>query len=162
MTEPRSRDAERPIDRLLDRLEAVRETGPGRWMARCPAHDDSTPSLSIREVGDGRLLIHCHAGCDADRVMAAAGLSLADLFPRDDRAAGHGYAPVPRRDRRLDPAEMLASLDQEAHIVYSVALSVLSRRDGLELGREMADVLARAVARIGSVRARARAAGWVR
>lgn len=41
------------------------------WMARCPAHDDSTPSLSIRETRDGKLLVHCHAGCEQTAVIAA-------------------------------------------------------------------------------------------
>jgi putative DNA primase/helicase len=41
-------------------LEA-RRSGTG-WMAKCPAHDDKNPSLSIREV-DGKVLLHCHAGC---------------------------------------------------------------------------------------------------
>jgi hypothetical protein len=40
----------------------ARPTGRG-WMARCPAHRDRTPSLSIREADDGRLLLKCFAGC---------------------------------------------------------------------------------------------------
>ena len=35
---------------ILDRLDGVRPTGDGRWIARCPAHDDRSPSLSIREA----------------------------------------------------------------------------------------------------------------
>ena len=34
----------------------------GGWMARCPAHDDRAPSLSIRDADDGKVLVHCHAG----------------------------------------------------------------------------------------------------
>ncbi len=30
---------------LIDRLSGVKRTGPGRWLARCPAHDDSRASL---------------------------------------------------------------------------------------------------------------------
>lgn len=41
------------------------------WMARCPAHDDSTPSLSIKETCNGKLLVHCHAGCEQSAVIAA-------------------------------------------------------------------------------------------
>ncbi len=41
------------------------------WMARCPAHQDSRPSLSIADADDGRVLLHCHAGCSQDRVIAA-------------------------------------------------------------------------------------------
>lgn len=42
----------------------------GDWMARCPAHDDNAPSLSIRQADDGKVLVRCHAGCDQERVIA--------------------------------------------------------------------------------------------
>lgn len=70
----------RPAETLLSRLESVRGKFP-RWMAKCPAHSDKSPSLSITAKDDGRVLIHCHAGCGAADVMAAVGLSLSDLFP---------------------------------------------------------------------------------
>jgi hypothetical protein len=38
-------------------------------MARCPAHDDSEPSLAIRN-DRGRTLVHCHAGCEQKHVLA--------------------------------------------------------------------------------------------
>jgi hypothetical protein len=47
-----------------------RSTGGG-WTARCPGHDDRTPSLSIRHADDGKVLVRCHAGCDQERVIAA-------------------------------------------------------------------------------------------
>jgi len=47
-----------------------RKAGAG-WMARCPAHHDRYPSLSIREAEDGKILIYCHAGCDQEHVIAA-------------------------------------------------------------------------------------------
>jgi hypothetical protein len=47
-----------------------RKTGAA-WMARCPAHDDRTPSLSIADAKDGRVLVRCHAGCDQCDVIAA-------------------------------------------------------------------------------------------
>lgn len=50
-------------------LEA-RQVGPGKWMARCPAHEDRTPSLSIRE-GDIAPLVHCFGGCDRVDVIQA-------------------------------------------------------------------------------------------
>jgi putative DNA primase/helicase len=43
----------------------------GAWMARCPAHDDRTPSLSIRDADDNKVLVRCHAGCNQERVIAA-------------------------------------------------------------------------------------------
>jgi hypothetical protein len=48
----------------------ARRTGPGRWMARCPAHDDRTPSLSITDR-NGTVLVHCFAGCPQTEVIAA-------------------------------------------------------------------------------------------
>ena len=41
------------------------------WMARCPAHDDSTPSLAIAETKDGKTLVRCHAGCNQRTVIEA-------------------------------------------------------------------------------------------
>jgi hypothetical protein len=43
----------------------------GGWAARCPAHDDRTPSLSIRDADENKVLVRCHAGCDQERVIAA-------------------------------------------------------------------------------------------
>lgn len=40
------------------------------WLARCPAHDDAHPSLSLTER-NGRVLAHCHAGCSQQEVIAA-------------------------------------------------------------------------------------------
>jgi hypothetical protein len=43
----------------------------GGWTARCPAHDDRTPSLSIRDAHENKVLVRCHAGCDQEHVIAA-------------------------------------------------------------------------------------------
>lgn len=74
-----------PTERLLSRLERVRKCGRG-WIARCPAHEDKTASLSVTAGDDGRVLLHCFAGCSAADVVAAAGLEIADLFIRKPRA----------------------------------------------------------------------------
>jgi hypothetical protein len=42
----------------------------GGWIARCPAHDDHNPSLSISEK-NGKVLVKCHTGCEQERVIAA-------------------------------------------------------------------------------------------
>jgi putative DNA primase/helicase len=65
-------------EKLLERLQGVKQSGAGRWIARCPAHEDRTPSLSIRDAG-GRILIFCHAGCDPESVLAAVNLGWVDL-----------------------------------------------------------------------------------
>jgi putative DNA primase/helicase len=56
--------------------EAIAKVLGGRkvgaaWMARCPAHDDREPSLSIADARDGKVLVRCHAGCGQRDVIAA-------------------------------------------------------------------------------------------
>jgi putative DNA primase/helicase len=53
----------------MARVLGGRKVGQG-WTARCPAHDDREPSLSIRDA-EGKLLVRCHAGCDQRDVIAA-------------------------------------------------------------------------------------------
>ena len=67
---------------LLEKLEKVRASGQGRWMACCPAHEDRTPSLQITQAND-RVLIHCHAGCGGNEVLEAVGLDFSVLYPED-------------------------------------------------------------------------------
>lgn len=102
---------------LLDRLDRVREVGPGRWVAACPAHDDRTPSLSIQETADGLILVHDFAGCSAVDVMAAVGLSLSDLFPQP--LIHHGK---PKRYKHWHATkEALKSLSDDALLVAIAA-----------------------------------------
>lgn len=73
------------IQSLLDRLDKVRRKGEGQYMACCPAHDDSSPSLSVAEASDGRVLVKCFGGCSALDVITAVGLEWDDLFPESDK-----------------------------------------------------------------------------
>jgi DNA primase len=61
-----------------------RKTGAA-WMARCPAHDDRAPSLSIADARDGKVLVRCHAGCDQRDVIAA--LRARGVWPDLDKSA---------------------------------------------------------------------------
>ena len=67
-------------EEFISKLEGVQESGGG-WVARCPAHDDDSPSLSVSRGSDGRVLVHCHAGCSAEQICDSLGLKLADLMP---------------------------------------------------------------------------------
>lgn len=73
------------LEEFLDQLHGARKQGRNTE-ARCPAHDDKHASLSVTEGAEGRILLRCHAGCSALAVVTAMGLTLADLFPRRDRA----------------------------------------------------------------------------
>lgn len=78
-------------------------SGIGKWSARCPAHDDGHPSLSIAEGRDGRTVLHCFKGCGVEAIVHAAGLSLGDLFE-------HATMPIPRAPHRPNAAELHLAL----------------------------------------------------
>lgn len=66
----------------------------GQWLARCPAHEDRSPSLSATVTNDGRLLVHCFAGCSWDAIIGAMGIET--RRPSTPRRAT--YRPPPRRE----------------------------------------------------------------
>lgn len=94
---------------LASRIGA-RKLGRG-WCARCPAHEDRRPSLTIGEGRDGRTLLHCWAGCPVENITHALGLSTRDLFegtslPLERR--------LPRRHHVWSSAEIKRELQLEA------------------------------------------------
>lgn len=62
---------------------AAARTGHG--LTHCPAHEDTSPSLSLSESG-ARVLVHCQAGCTQDAVIDA--LRERGLWPEGNKAAG--------------------------------------------------------------------------
>lgn len=61
------------LEQILAKLEGVKQCNGG-YVARCPAHEDRMPSLSIKESED-KVLVFCHAGCSYEAVMKALGIS---------------------------------------------------------------------------------------
>ena len=76
---------------ILRTFEGVHPAGAGKWTARCPAHEDRSPSLSIAEGAEGRVLLKCHAGCSPESILSARGLALSDLFPSSSAPARVRY-----------------------------------------------------------------------
>ncbi|MDR3212405.1 MAG: hypothetical protein LBT71_00580 [Azoarcus sp.] len=111
-------------DLLLSRLEKVKQTGAGRWIARCPAHDDKGPSLSIRELDGGKILLHCFAGCDIAEITGAVGLEITDLFPPNTSA---DRIPGERGERRPFPAsDVLRCIAFEMLVVMTAGATLLA------------------------------------
>jgi hypothetical protein len=63
---------------FLSRLEGVKKCAKG-WSARCPAHDDTKPSLTVTEGAD-KILVYCHKGCPVEVICAALQIQTRDLF----------------------------------------------------------------------------------
>ena len=97
-----------------------RRNGAG-WSARCPAHDDGDPSLSIGENADGKPLLHCHAGCEQGAVIAAL---------RDRGLWGvNGHAAPRRQDAKRYPY-----CDADGKLIVTVVRRDLA--DGKRIHRE--------------------------
>lgn len=100
---------------ILSHFNKVRATSKsGSYNCLCPAHDDSSASLSIKICEDGRVLIHCFAGCDIQNILGAVGLSLDDIVPqRIDLLKPIGKA--------YNPFAILKNMKDEALFVYMCA-----------------------------------------
>ena len=61
-------DAEMRAKNIVEKLGGIWRGSRGECL--CPAHDDSSPSLSVR-LGDTAILFHCFAGCTPVEVMKA-------------------------------------------------------------------------------------------
>ena len=86
------------VEEILARLQGARSNGLG-WYARCPAHEDKNPSLSIHER-DSKILLHCHAGCTVEAICTALGIEMRDLFADGTPAPPRIIAEYPYNDER--------------------------------------------------------------
>ena len=106
------------VDNLLNHLSGVKKTGHGRWLARCPAHEDKRPSLAIRELDDGRVLVHCFAQCSTVEVMLSIGLPMWELFP--DAPSFH----KPPARRPFAPMDVLRAVAQESLVAATISSNI--------------------------------------
>ena len=120
---------------LAVRLNA--NTTPHGWEAHCPAHEDERASLTLAEGREGRVLVRCHAGCSAEQIVAALGLTLADLFENgrlDDGAIAATY------DYTDDAGALLLKTE--------IGIGVLLDRDLSAFLERLTDVRGRTVERL--------------
>ncbi|MCL2646273.1 MAG: AAA family ATPase [Phycisphaerales bacterium] len=105
----------RPVELLLSKLPDAKRHGKA-WSARCPAHEDKKPSLSISEGEDGRALICCHAGCTPDEIVAALGLKLADLMPEKSHPTTAKITRKTKAPTSRPPATFATNVDALAEL----------------------------------------------
>lgn len=117
------------LETLLSRLHGVKQSAQhkDRWIARCPAHEDKSPSLSVRAEPDGRILMKCFAGCEVASILGALGLEFAELFPEPLTKTF-----VPRVAQPFSAFDALQCLAQEAAVVAIASSDIV-------LGRPLSD-----------------------
>jgi hypothetical protein len=110
-------DSFRPnnLETVLSRLEKVKKTGQGKYLAVCPSHEDKSPSLAIKAVDD-RLLLHCFAGCETSDVLGSLGLKFEDIMPNQRKGN------FPKEKNPFYASEILQTTWNEAQITLACAL----------------------------------------
>jgi hypothetical protein len=93
--------------KILAKLQGVTRTSSG-WSARCPAHDDEKPSLSVSVGDDGHTLVYCHAGCKTDAILKAVDMTFKDLGPERREVAAYPYHDERGARSRPPTASMIA------------------------------------------------------
>lgn len=104
---------------LISKLDKVKQTGPGRWVACCPAREDKHPSMTIRELDDGRILIHDFGGSTVNEILDAIGMDISDLFPPRQTYGKPERRPFPASD-------VLRAIAFEALVVASTGVNMLA------------------------------------
>lgn len=112
------------LEKLINRLDRVKQTRQGYYIACCSAHQDKSPSLAVRELQDGRVLVHCFAGCSVEDILAAIGLTFSDLFP--PRSIEHAKA----ERAPFYAIDVLRALSHEA-LVVAIAAETMRRGESL-------------------------------
>jgi len=114
------------LSNLLSRLEGVKPCGIGKYLARCPAHADKNPSLSIK-LGDTGILIRCFAGCELLSIVRAVGLDLTDLFPDKPHHWQHNaYSGKKPLQPKFSRYELFDTLAYEAFVIHTQATRILA------------------------------------
>ena len=134
------------VESLLQSCDKVRETGHGKWIACCPAHEDRSPSLAIKECSDGKVLLKCFAGCETEDVLAAVGMTFSDVMP-EKIGTEHSYRP----QKWINAKDALATLDHEALVVSIIGADFLEHK---EIDEDTWSRLAVSVSRITDTRSK--------
>jgi hypothetical protein len=126
---------------FADLVQAQR-VGAGRWKARCVAHNDRSPSLSIREGENGHVTLFCRAGCSLDAILAELHLLRDDLSgpsPSQAQAAAIRAAYETRqsaaRDERKARLAALNRVGKLQAVVNELASTLVRSPENTALAR---------------------------
>ena len=113
------------LKQLLNMLQSV--SGPnssGEYAARCPAHDDHTPTLTVtvkpgRNDGKERIMLNCHKGCTQQAIVDALGITFKDLIVNPDppgkggSGSGRTAAKTQRKAPKAAETQQAETVDPE-------------------------------------------------
>jgi putative DNA primase/helicase len=110
----------------------------GSCTARCPAHEDRNPSLSIHNADEGKVLVCCPARCDRARVLEACGFVLCGRINRktpSGRSVPHGAKreqtlPIATTNKRTEAGMRIW---REARQLTGTLVEVYLRTRGITL-----------------------------
>ena len=122
------------LDAFLDRLEQVTGNGDGQYKSCCPAHDDQSPSMSVKATDDGTILVNCFAGCSTDEIVAALGLTKADLFAGKG-CGGRGTTGSAAPGPGLTVEEYAANKMLPVEFLHGLGCGASTRRRSAKAGR---------------------------
>ncbi len=180
------------FNKILDELERAtgyrpRPSGTG-YQARCPAHDDSDPSLSLTPGNNGKVLFHCFAGCTYEEIISHLSIDICqnngqrksgskwDIAATYDYTDANGkliyqvvrFTPKRFRPRRPDPdkpGEWLWDLAGVRRVLYRLPETIEAKKHGETIwvveGEKDAERLIKEGLR-GTTRAGGAKAKWLR
>lgn len=89
------------IQTLATTLGGTSPSGKGSYSCLCPAHKDTTPSLSISLGDQDQLLLYCHAGCAFEDIVEA--LHQQGLLPGRKSEQDEHRLPLPSPKEGVNP-----------------------------------------------------------
>lgn len=101
------------LNALSDHGCRPRRSGDG-YNARCPAHDDHNPSLSVTDGDKGGVVVTCHRGCDLDAVLAALALDRDSIRPPRDGQRDGEWTPFGA------PLDIYRYTDEDGALLFEV------------------------------------------
>ncbi|MCB2200845.1 hypothetical protein KQI63_15680 [bacterium] len=120
-----------PLERVLDALRAhgsrVDSRGIDDYMAQCPAHDDTNPSLRVKRGENGKASVECYASCTVEAIMSALGLKVSDLYADEpEPRSSSSSAKISGLEEALAPLKALDgnSSDDAVRSAIEKALSI--------------------------------------
>ena len=105
-----------PILAFTSHLQGVRSSGNG-YVALCPCHEDTDPSLSLDER-NGKVLFRCHAGCSQETLVQH--FKDSGVWP-GVKEGRQELPPIPKT--KIKELQEALKAEQKAHLKKSRGLS---------------------------------------